>query len=211
MSTLVDTGGRARLEALFSKLAERIPEEALRPAAMVLAAEIAARAPSPEQEFDTMMYGGFNLSGASTESKLPGAATGEDNRVRFIKPPENYLRNYLPTSFGVNGLYAGIGNLAMLDVISSYTYVNTSKGQTYEHVVTEPFWWAWEVGGIFTIRPHPYGNPRGRGYPLRPTADSFTWEMQKSIPAMGMFTGVDIAAVVDSTLIPSIKKIISSL
>ena len=208
MATLVDTGARQKLQSLFAKLEERIPEEALRPAAMAAAKDVAKRAPTPDQEFQTMMYGGFNMSGAVKSTR---GETDADGRLRFEKPRENYLKNYLPASFGVMGLRAGIGNIEELNEISAYMYVNANKQGTYEHFVTAPFWWAWEVGGVFTVRPVDYGNKRGRGHPLRPSSNTFTWEMTKSIPARYMFTGTDISAIVDTTLIPNVKKIVRSL
>lgn len=68
-----------------------------------------------------MMYGGFNMSGAAQSSR--GSAE-DDGRVRFEKPPENYLRNYLPASFGVMGLWAGVGDIETLNEISTYSYTN---------------------------------------------------------------------------------------
>lgn len=208
MATLVDVGGGQKLRSLFAKLEERIPEEALRPTAMKIAQDVAKRAPTPDQEFVTMMYGGFNMSGAATSKR---GQEDDDGRIRFEKPRENYLKNYLPASFGVSGLYAGIGDIEMLNQISAYMYVNKNRDGTHEHLVTEPFWYAWEFGGVFRVVPKDYGPKRGRGHPLLPTADSKTWEMIKTIPARFMFTGTDIGAFVDSTLIPGVKRIVKSL
>jgi hypothetical protein len=204
MATLIDTGARAKLRNLFNALEERIPEEALRPMAMEVAKQVAARAPSPDQEFQTMMYGG-SLMGDSKTSDRGGEEN--DTRIRFIKPYENYLRNYLSASFGVHGLFVGIGNIEELNRISSYAYQNKG-GQRY--TVDQPFWYAWEFGGVFTITPK-FQPKHGRGYPLKPTPDLSIWRMTKVIPARNMFTSINQLDVIDNILIPNIKKIIRSI
>ncbi len=220
MATLDDTGGNAKLMALFSALEARIPEEALAPAAVEVALAVAQRAPTPEQEFQTMMYG---AGGAGSSS--PGQAD-EDGRIRFRKPTADYLKNFLPTSFSVMGLWAGIGNIAMLNEISSYEYVNvlpdTRFGPggvqrqnappraTFTHHVTDPFWWAWEMGGVFIVQPRQYEKAYGK-HQLQPVPGLKLPLMTKVIPALYMFTGTDIGAIVDAVLIPNVKKIVHSL
>lgn len=227
MATLVDVGGGQKLRSLFAKLEERIPEEALRPTAMKIAMDVAKRAPTPDQEFQTMMYGGWNMtsfkvSASSRAGRFThfGAITDSDNRVRFYKPVEHYLQSYIPTSFGVQGLWAGIGYIPVLDQVSGYTYVNYAQfgpnaGNTYTHEVTYPFWQSWEYGGVFRITPHDYGSHAIKGlaysHYLKPLAGLNVLEMTKTIPAKFMFTGTDIGAFVDSTLIPGVKKIVKSL
>lgn len=218
MAVLVDAGAREKLNALFSKLEERIPEEALRPTAEAMAQDAAKRAPSPQKEYDTMMYGGWNASDfkisrsqfSSRIAGLQGAITDTDDRVRFYKANELYLKNYVPASFGVNGLNAWIGDIPGLNAASAYTYVNyyARTGLTYQHEVNFPFWEAWENGGVFRISPHLYGK-----YPhyLKPIAGSLVLEMTKTIPATYMYGAVDREAFVNKVLIPNIRKIARSV
>lgn len=210
-TTFQDTGGRAKLERLFSQLRERIPEEVLRPSLAAIAEEVASRAPTPTQEHDVMMYGEEGYGSAATRQprNSTAAVTAEDNRVRFIKPAENYLRNYLPASFGFNGLFGGVGDIDELNAISAYEYVNAdTKGNTWQHAVTQPFWWAWEVGGIFNVRPHGYSNKR---YPLMPFPNTPAFEMIKMISPRYMFHGANVEGVLDSVFKTRLERLIQSL
>lgn len=223
MGTLVDAGAREKLLSLFRTLEERLPEEALRPTAEAMAKDAASRAPSPSQEFKTMMYGGYTATdfGVKSTSKYYGLDDGifdADGRIRFYKPDSLYLKNYIPQSFGVSGLTAWIGFIPGLELASGYSYVNVhdrsgyrpGSGQTYEHHTTFPFWEAWENGGIFTIQPRDYGN----AFPhfLKPTIGvGPILQMTKVIPAKQMYGTVDPEVFVDTTLIPKIRKIVRSI
>jgi hypothetical protein len=209
---LVDTGAHRKIMEIFDAIKARAAEEALRPTAMEIAKEVASRAPTPTQEYLTMMYGGANPGTDGTPRSSGSSTEDSDNRIRFIKPDYHYLRNYLPGSFSVNGLTAGIGNVMELDEISSYSYVNYSKAKGYmEHSVTLPFWRAWDVGGFFHVQPKFEASTLGRGYPLKPTPQSTTWSMVKLIPSTGMFQDVDLSIHVEKTLIPRINKIVQSV
>jgi hypothetical protein len=235
MAVLVDAGAREKLAAIFRTLEERIPEEALRPTAAMMAQDAASRAPSPSQEYNTMMYGGytaadFNVKNTSKYYGLDDGIFDSDGRIRFYKPDSLYLKNFIPQSYGVNGLNAWIGFIPGLELASGYSYVNVhdrmgwrkGSGQTYEHHVTYPFWQAWEHGGIFTIRPREYENTdphthRDSGimnhlHSLKPFPGNYTLlQMTKVIPAKQMYGAVDPEKFVDSTLIPKIRKIIRSI
>lgn len=223
MAVLVDTGAREKLNALFRTLEERIPEEALRPTAQAMAKDAASRAPTPSQEFDTMMHGGytaadFNVKSTSKYYGLDSGIFDSDGRIRFYKPDSLYLKNFIPQSYGVSGLTAWIGLIPGLELASGYSYVNIhdrsgfrpGTGTTYEHHVTYPFWEAWEHGGVFTIRPRDYGN-RFPHY-LKPAIGvGPILQMTKVIPAKNMYGAVDSEVFVDKTLIPKIRKIVRSI
>ncbi len=229
MAVLIDTGAREKLNALFVALEERLPSEGLRPLAAAMAKNAASRAPSPSQEFNTMMYGGYNASnfGVKSTSKYYGLDDGifdSDGRIRFYKPESLYLKNFIPQSYGVNGLTAWIGLIPGLELASGYSYVNTkyenlfghqmrNTGITYEHHVTYPFWEAWENGGVFNIKPRDYGSPYGSHY-LKPTPSGWPTpilQMTKVIPAKHMYGAVDSQAFVNAILVPKIRKIIHSI
>lgn len=207
---LVDTGGRAKLRKLFSELEERLPK-VLEQAGALIAKECGERAPSADEEFQTMMYGGNSTVGGQS-----------DGRARFIKPLEDYLSVFIPTSYRVDGLFLGIGNIADLDRISSYEYINlignakehigVEASNEIEHVVTWPFWEAWENGGKFVVKPKFPSQTKGRGYPLRPTdsrADN-AWIMLKTIPAHGMYRSFNFEQALKDIIAPEIRAIISS-
>lgn len=213
-SVLVDTGARSRLLGLFKQLEERIPDEALRPTVEAMAIDAAKRAPTPQQEYRTMMFGGYSTANFAVTPYVGGAQgfaiTDTDNRVRFYKSAEMYLKSFVPTSFGVNGLHGWIGNIAALNAASAYSYVNYTvrNGQSYTHEVKHPFWLAWEYGGLFTVQPaYQYNHP----YPLRPAANVKTFTMQKAIPALGMYRGVVVDAFVERILLPRIRRIARSI
>lgn len=211
MAVLIDTGARRKLENLFQVLQERIPSEVLEPAGMEISAQVAARAPSPESEFDTMMYGDGNTA-ISGVLKMGDAE--DDGRQRFVKPASHYLQPFLasPADMAVDGLTLGVGNIALLNEISKYQYVN-AKGQV--HTVGGEndfgFWLAWEYGGHFTITPRFQSATGGRGYPLRPTPEIMTWSMTKDIRPHLMFTSIDIESVVETIIKPRIRDIVQSI
>ena len=211
---VIDTGGGDKLRRLFAILEERIPEEALRPTVKAIAADVASRAPSPSEELRVMMYGGYDTGAFQTIGHVAGqqgwAITDTDNRVRFYKSSELYLKNYIPTSFAVVGMTGYVGNREGLDRASAYTYVNyrTKDGQTFPHEVIYPFLRAWEIGGIFTIQPKFQMN---YPYPLRPAANVKTFQMQKVIPAKGMYSSIDLQVFADDILKQKIKKIVRSI
>lgn len=209
MAELLDkSGAQAKLEALFKALQERLPEEVLTPMAQEVALDVAMRAPSPDTERNIMMFGAFG----STEVTSEGVDS--DGRERFIKPATNYLQPFIAHSFMVDGLRIGIGNVIGLDKASEYEYVNVVNGGRIHNTVTDPFWKAWELGGVFNIVPR-FPRSDGGMYPLRPEpferGDTPIFQMTKAIPARFMFTGTDIDAFVDSTLIPGVKRIVKSL
>lgn len=233
MGTLVDVGAGAKLRGLFQQLEERIPEEALRPTVMAMAEDAAKRAPNPQQEYQTMMYGGYNASDFNVSRNkltdripgLQGAIMDADNRVRFYKANELYLKNFIPTSFGIDGLTAWVGDVLGLNAASAYTYVNygspilhasRSSGETFQHEVNYPFWEAWEHGGIFTIKPNNYGFPYYlKGFPyshyLKPAEGVRALQMTKIIPALNMYGAVDTQVFVNKILVPNIRKIVRSI
>lgn len=220
MATLVDTGARAKLNRLFSTLQKRLPEEAIRPTVEAMAIDASKRAPTPDQEFQTMIYGGWSSGGFQVTSSDLGihrraarhaAITDTDGRVRFFKPAEMYLKNFIPTSFGVIGLRGWVGSVSGLDSASQYTYVNyrSRGGETFPHEVSRPFWRAWEIGGQFTISPRNFGG--SKRYPLQPAPGVKTFQMTKTIPARYMYSSIDPAYWSEKVLKPRIKRVVSTI
>jgi hypothetical protein len=210
MADLVDTGGRGKLQKLFEELRERLPR-VLELAGAEIAKQCAERAPSVDEEFQTMMFGGNSVVGSQ-----------DDGRARLVKPLEDYLSVFMPLSYRVEGLQLGIGNIADLDRISSYEYINlrgnakekigVEASDEIEHVVTWPFWEAWENGGKFVVKPKFPSQTKGRGYPLKPTdsrADN-SWIMLKSIPAHSMYKSFNFERALKDIIAPEIRAIINS-
>ncbi len=212
MATVIDRKtAEAKLQAMFNALETRIPEEALLPTLVAMAKDAASRAPTPSQEYNTMMYGGND--GFKNSSPTDGfAITDEDNRVRFYKPSRLYLRNVIPTSYTYNGLMGHVGIVSQLNRASTYTYVNyTKSGGMMSHEVESieyPFWRAWENGGRYTIEPKYASKAK---YPLRPSVGVKIFRMTKVIPAKGMYRGLSTQRFVDKILIPKIRKIVKSI
>ena len=208
MAKVTDIGGKARLRAMFARVQEAA-ESALAEAGKVIATEVALRAPSPQMEFEVMMYGEGNPYAVPED--VSSSAFGEDDdgdgRARFIKPEPYYLQNWMPLDYHPDGLFCGVGWIPDLDIISQYQWKN--RGGTHESPIG--FFMAWELGGefgSFTITPRDVSK-NGHPYPLRPSIEKNEpplFEMTKTIPRMRMFGSVDLGSVVEQVVIPKLKQ-----
>jgi hypothetical protein len=209
MASVRDTGAIAKLRRVLEAVHDAAPEM-LRDTGNAIAREASLRAPSPEEEYETMMYGAGNPYDISVVGSADSDLSQGDGRNRFIKEPEDYLQPFIAKNVEVDGLYVGVGDKEMLEVISHYRWRNL--GGEYES--NEGFWREWEFGtaGTFTIRPRFIGSLRGtsnRRYPLRPSLEVEKpplFEMTKTIPRKRMYGGVDLDTQVEKVLIPAIKK-----
>lgn len=208
MASVRDTGGRAKLQRLLDTIREKAPT-ALTKTGEALALQAAARAPSVDEEYMTLMWGDGNPQGLTG---TPGGSSNSDGdgRIRLAKDPEEYLINHIPTDYQVTGLYVGVGNVQNLALISRYSWRNID--QTIHIQSKFPLWQAWEYGGSFHIEALST-KADGNRYPLAPSTipeeNRDLFEMDKSIPRKAMYTGLDIAEVVDQVLLPAIDKIVS--
>jgi len=204
-----DTGGTARLKALFAKLREELPSKVLA-VGIEMAAEAAALAPTPEEEYEVMMVGDGNLSGITNIPAMPqsdGDSDG-DHRLRFYKPMNDYLQPTIIKSVVASGLNVGVGSIAALNAASKYTWRNVD-GE--EWTCRTLFWEAWETGvnNAFVIEPKHY--PEGaKGPTLKPGIgnENKRYVMAKRIPRRAMFAGVQVNTLIDTSLFPAIRKIV---
>lgn len=207
MATLKDVGGGARLRRLMQTIRAEAPK-ALEKAAATMALNAAARAPSVQEEYDTLMWGDGNPQGF-TGSTDPTSHSDGDGRIRLFKTDEEYLANFIPLDFSVNGLMAEVGHVGALNTVSQYMWVNIDQ---QSHIESKyPLWQAWEFGGQFHIEA--LGTrANSERYPLAPSLNEEEnrglFAMDKSIPRKAMYGGIPIAEVVDEVLLPAIKQIV---
>lgn len=205
MASVDSSRAKEKLTALMQRM-RSAGEAALKVAGQNIAEAASARAPSPEEEFETMMYGEGNPYGVDQDvspQQVADAGSDGDGRVRFAKPAGTYLREWLQKDFHPDGLFVGIGYKPDLESISSYSWKN--RGGTY---ASDGFFMAWEHGGTFTVRPRWTGR-KGNPYPLLPSLAKHIpplFEMVKTIPRKQMFGSVDLEAEVDKVIIPAIKE-----
>lgn len=177
-----------------------------------MALDAATRAPTVDEEYETLMWGDGNPQGFSALAPMPtspGDSDG-DHRLRLYKAPEEYLARWIPIDFHVDGLFVGVGDIQSLNRISRYQWRNIDE-QT--HVQANfPFWQAWEIGGEFGIKALGVKNNTGSPYPLQPSLNPDenrdVMSMTKEIPRKQMFGGIGIESIVDKILIPAIDKIV---
>ena len=153
-------------------------------AVMALAAE---KAPSPELE-ESLMMGTEGLS-ANRRREL----AGEANRVRFTRthgqlPIAEALLAPGNVSVGPNGMSLEIGDLALLNELTRWTWINATKDETYTHESVGGTFSLFEFGADVTINPR-FATELSIG-PLTRVPD-----IQKTIPAFSMFTTLDEIAV----------------
>lgn len=207
MATVTDAGGTAKLRRLMGLIRSRAPE-ALAKTAQAMAINAAARAPSPDEEYMTLLWGDGNPYGF-TGTPSPTLRSDGDGRIRLFKTDEEYLANFIPTDFSVNGLTAEVGHAGALDAISQYMWMNIDKS-TYLQTKF-PLWQAWENGGSFHIEALGIGK-HGERYPLAPSLNEAEnrglFAMDKAIPRKAMYSGIPIAEVVDQELLPALKDIV---
>lgn len=214
MGSVRDTGASEKLKNLFERIREDAPE-LLRQVGQEVADTVAQRAPSPQEETETIMYGEGNPYGIQNDA-TPTARSDGDGRIRFM--PKGFLQEFIPYSHGpVNELYYGIGQKSELEELTRYEYQNQGRSATEAtdpevettYGTEEGFIFAWEYGGVFTIVPRAEGK-NGLPYPLRPSLSDRLFEMTKRIPRKQMYGGVNLQEHVEQTLEPAIKKLARS-
>lgn len=211
MARVVNTGGDERLRRMFANIRAKLPET-LQSVGAVIAAEASARAPSPQEEYETMMVGSGNPEGITGVAPMPLSLSDSDpdsKRLRFYKPEAMYLQNAIIDNYAIDGLVVGVGNVAMLDAASHYEWRNVT-GDIYE--CSFPFWRAWEGGidGSFFISPKHF---TGKHTPtLKPGSgpDNQRYFMYKSIDAHHMYGGINIDRYIERILIPAVREIARS-
>lgn len=210
MGRVTDTGARRKLARLFANIRAETPT-ALQSLGQELAGLAAARAPSPKEEFETMMYGDGNPDGIAQDTSpatFPEDDDG-DGRARFIKAPQEYLQPWIAGDIHLNPdqLYVGLGYKPDLESISHYSWKN--RGGTYTSDVG--FIYVWEYGtpnNTFIISPRNAGKNQSL-YPLRPSMEVQKppiFYMVKTIPRKRMYGGVDGKTVALQVLYPAIRK-----
>jgi hypothetical protein len=204
---LIDTGGGARLKNLLAHLRQETPK-LLETTAHIIAAEAAARAPSPQDEYDIMMLGDGNPEGITNVPSMPSSSSGSDgdHRLRFFKPSKDYLRPTIMQSVIPQGMQVGIGSIAQLEHASIYIWRNIDN---VEHTASFPFWEAWELGlnNTFEIKPRNF-SANSKRPTLKPGLgpENKRLLMTKNRPRLGMYTLVDKQKYKD-ILLPALRKI----
>ena len=206
MMAVSDVGGTKRLRDLFQKITKQLPAT-MAVVASTAAAEAAVRAPSPQEEYQIMMQGEGNPEGITDLPPMPLSSTGSDgdHRMRFYKPPENYLQRVVRSSYTSEGMTALIGSVVTLNATSVYEWRNI-KGDEYTN--NFPFWECFEGGlnGTFLVVPRientkdPTLKP-GRGKVNR------RYYMYKSIEPRFMYRSINVDALIERSIIPAIKQI----
>jgi len=156
-----------------------------------------------------MMLGQGNPEGITSVPPMPlsmGEGDGDGQRLRFYKPQSMYLQNIVAESYMCDGLVVGIGNIAMLNASSVYEWRNVT-GDIWS--CDFPFWRAWEGGidGSFYVSPTHF---TGRHIPtLKPGIgkENQRYFMYKSIPAVRMYSGINITKYIEQIIIPAVRAI----
>jgi hypothetical protein len=204
-TTVTDTGGAKRLKGAFERLRKELPE-VLATIGSEMALAASTRAPSPIVEYQVMMAGEGNPSGVDIPGG-PGSTDDGDHRLRFDKPIETYLQPVIAGDVSmIDSLHVGVGNITKLNITSEYTWRNINGDVFYS---TFPFWECWEGGldGTFYIEPR---NGKTKHAMLTPGIGKANARetMTKTIPALRMYGSIDGNEIVDTTLIPAIRKIV---
>ena len=200
------SGAEARLKALMQRLRDQIPEH-LRVVGESLAQQASERAPSPDEEYDVMMRGDGDNAGVDLIGSPSSQGYGS-GRTRFVKPLGEYLQPFILQDVHQDGLMVGVGEIALLNDISNYFWVNVD-GTEYLSDPEVPFWEGWEDGapGII-VSAH-------GAYPLQPDnqlhREPPLMTMEKDIPKMQMFGGVDVETTANTILRPAIREIAQSV
>jgi len=204
---ILDTGGTRRLQAIFERIRTELPAT-MQTVAAVMAAEASARAPSPQQEYDTLMTGEGNPEGITSIPPMPLSIGDDDgdHRLRFYKPEQLYLQNVIVNSYKCDGLMIGVGSIAELDASSVYEWRNVTGDIYSTHF---PAWEMWEGGidGSFYVSPTHF---TGRHIPtLKPGIgkENQRYFMYKSIPAVRMYSGINITKYIEQIIIPAVRAI----
>jgi hypothetical protein len=208
MATIADTGGSKRLQAMFDRLRTELPTT-MRNVAEVMAGEAASRAPTPQEEYETLMVGDGNPEGITNVPPMPTSINdtdGDSKRLRFFKPEQLYLQNMLIGSYKCDGLMIGVGSIAELNAASVYEWKNVT-GDIYS--TNFPAWEFWETGvnGSFYIEPK---NFSGKHEPtLKPGKgkENYRYFMYKRIPGRRMLTGINVDKYIQSIILPAVKRI----
>jgi hypothetical protein len=206
MAQVIDTGAMRRMEAMFDRIRSELPKQ-LQTVSEVMAGEAASRAPTPQEEYQTMMLGDGNPESIYGVPELPsGPEVAPDKRMRFYKSQESYLQNVVAGSYKVEGLLVCVGEVAALNAASIYQWQNVD-GSLYSS--TYPFWESFESGmvGSFYISPV---HPQKRNPPtLTPGVgkDNQRYFMFKQIHGRHMYGGVNIDNYVKGIIIPEIQRL----
>ena len=203
MANIEDTGGSKRLKGLFAKLRTELPAKVFQ-IGSEMASEASLRAPSPQDEYNIMMQGEGNPEGLPSGGG-PGQTDDGDHRLRFEKPDGLYLQQEILANFQmIDNLTVGVGNIANLNTSSQYSWTNINGDR---FTSSFPFWECWEGGISGTFYIHPV-NGKTEHAKLVPAPGHRFETMTKTIPALGMFRGVDLEYIVEETLIPAIRAIV---
>jgi hypothetical protein len=201
-----DTGAESKLKSIFQRLAQQLPAVLIE-VGQELAGAAAAKAPTPEEEYNVMMVGEGNPDGITNVPPM-GSTDDGDHRMRFSKPDDTYLMPFIDRNFQmIDTLQVGIGNITELNMSSQYIWRNVTGD---EHTSTFPFWECWEGGlnGTFEIIPHYAGGKKAPTLKPGLGKENRRVYMTKTIPRLSMYGSIDIEGVVDDQLIPAIRNIV---
>lgn len=155
-----------------------------------ITSDILSRTPSPEQEENLINFG------QEGQGSLPVTnvrqSSNNKNRQNFIRTPGMWLQqavvsqqaNYIsPKGFSIR-----IGNLAMLNEITKFSWQNASKNgvaelHTTKYGMFSMFEFGTNVLGMGHVKP-----AFGTNYFLTPAEYTRIPEMTKTIPPFGMYT-----------------------
>lgn len=178
MGRVDSSGAEAKAQRMISELRLRIAER-MPGVASELQSAVAARAPTHDEEFATLMIGD-QPSGEVDLIPLAGDQSADpDDRIRFSKAPGTWILDTVISPANVRVLtdnpsmiQIAIGDLALHETNSVFTYKD-EKVSTFSPV--GPYFQAFEFGSVTsgwneTVVPRGTG-AKGVPYPLRPDAD----------------------------------------
>lgn len=172
----------------LSRSGEFVEEQirkALPTVAYMAAAEIAARAPTPDQEYALIMSSDIGRSGDHSADP--------DGRIRFEREPGQWIKEAImePSNIRVNlgTLEINLGDALALTLASVFSYTNYSKKQgshTYSSDFSGQLFRLLEYGGSYTVNAI-------HAERLAPDADKThrTKSMTKSFPGFRMYSSFD--------------------
>lgn len=158
-------------------------EEAWEEMAGMVTVHLEERCPDPDTEYDLLMRGGNDYPLVPRSGETSADSDPRGNTVRFIRAPGVWLQELvaMPGNWMVSPstLYAGFGNVIMLDDLSRFSWVTYSG----ESRTSPPMWSFFEMGKGATV------TPRGPNKVLHPAEKVILASVDKSYPAFRMYSG----------------------
>lgn len=217
MGSVDNSGAKAKAARLIDSVRTAVQSQ-LPQVGEVMMADVVARVPSKEEEYDILMRGEGNPEGVDLVP-LSGDRSGDtDGRVRLQKEPGTWIADVVASpdnlQFDVGRLAVAIGNLAKHIAASTFSFKNIK----YAWHKSQSYFEAFEFGSVAgptadsaynaIVEPR-FPARKGGKYPLRPDEDPTKklFRMYKPIRARAMYSATSLRRIARQKLVEILSQV----